>query len=110
MLYAKPSKIRHAGVGVFTTASIRKNSRTGLPLNDYKIVRAGTVHGRLRKYCLAMWDGTLQCPKDPHKLAICWFLNHSEKPTVDCKTWRAARHIRAGEELTINYDDLERFP
>jgi len=35
-------------------------------------------------------------------------LNHSKSPNVDTRTWTTLRYIRAGEELTINYEEFPR--
>lgn len=100
------------GVGVFTTRSIRR----GEPLSAHLFPRRDWIWQRLdrrgvlgrfsyrdpqhrrRWYCM---------PANPSSMCIGWYLNHSYRPSVACYPYRATRHIRAGEELTIDYDVLE---
>jgi hypothetical protein len=103
MLVLKPSKIH--GVGVFTTTALKRGTR--LPLSaqtrDWRLVP--TVRGFLSRYCTRSKDGCIYAPKDPHRMSIGWYMNHSARPnTVTTNDdWRIGRNVRAGEELTIDY-------
>lgn len=47
------------------------------------------------------------CPDNFSNLKISWYLNHSETPNVYCDedyNFITLRDIRAGEELTVDYD------
>ena len=55
------------------------------------------------------------CPPDFGYMPVGWYLNHSSTPNAmrDLKEsetygrWLAARDISEGEEITINYNDLD---
>ena len=104
MLLLKASPIH--GVGVFTTAPIRKGCR--LPLfeeQDWRLRRK--VTGYKRRYSIKGSDGW-HGPANFHRMSIGWYTNHSKKPNVamDGMFATAIRYIPAGTELTLNYDQL----
>jgi hypothetical protein len=46
------------------------------------------------------------CPKSFNGLTVAWYLNHSDKPNVQCNTdyrFVTTRRIRQGEEITADY-------
>jgi SET domain-containing protein len=52
------------------------------------------------------------CPANFNRLTISWYLNSSTNPNVACdKDFRfiAKRHIKAGEELTVDYSTYNEF-
>jgi SET domain-containing protein len=52
-------------------------------------------------------DGKYECPENFNQLTISWYLNSSKDPNVECRDnllFYAARDIKAGEELTVDYD------
>ena len=105
MLVLKPSPI--AGIGVFTTARIRKGVTPPLFVHGERIIRKA-VKGYQGHYAIydAAYDGYLS-PRNFHRMSIGWYLNHSDKP--NCTTSlhpRTLRFIEAGEELTIDYNLL----
>jgi SET domain-containing protein len=106
MIVLKPSSIE--GVGVFTTEPIK--SGTLLPpmarCPDYSY-RAQRPRGPIAKHCVKIPGGGFYAPRHPLRMSVGWYLNHADAPNIDAKTWRAKRRIRAGEELTINYEVLE---
>ncbi|MFA6242688.1 MAG: SET domain-containing protein [Candidatus Hydrogenedentales bacterium] len=105
VLILKPSRIH--GVGVFTTAAIRKGTK--LPLferGDWKCVRR--VTGVLRRYCPVKKYG-YYAPRNVHRMSIGWYLNHGKKPNVDARNWRALHYIPAGKELAIDYAFFDEY-
>jgi hypothetical protein len=52
--------------------------------------------------------GGWHIPADWHRMSIGWYINHSDNPNVahDDYIYYAHKYIRAGEELTINYESL----
>lgn len=62
----------------------------------------------LRVYGLDNGDGTWCVPSSVKHIDIVCFLNSSSEPNIECKdqSFIALRDIKAGEELTINYDEL----
>ena len=60
------------------------------------------------QYCLDRGD-TLICPKDFGCMEIGWYLNHSKTPNAyhdDDYNYYASNDIKAGEEITIDYNLL----
>jgi hypothetical protein len=109
MLILKPSLIPSAGVGVFTTADIARGADPGLfPEKDWIAIDDWSFVDRkyIEPFCSRSGsdpDGPYYAPANLHRMCIGWYLNHSAQPNIDAATWRAARDIRAGEELSIDY-------
>ncbi|MDP2812530.1 MAG: SET domain-containing protein [bacterium] len=107
----KPSE---HGLGVFAAHDIKKNTHLRLfgdneTLNLRSLLRKKDEVPKLfRNYCMDRGD-KLICPKDFGQMHVGWYLNHSKKsnayPDKDYK-WYAAKHIKEGEEITINYNLL----
>lgn len=94
-------------VGVFTTAALKKHSKPRFIGNDWRLVPMGRVRSHLLRYCVDAGNGRVYCPREPHHMCLSWYVNHSATPNVDARTWRTLRYVRAGEELTIDYNVLE---
>ncbi len=107
----KPSQY---GVGVFTTHDISKGTHLALygpeeTMELRSIERnASDVPKIFHEYCINRGD-KLICPKDFSAMSIGWYLNHSKDSNAtndeDYK-WYASRDIKAGEEITIDYNSL----
>lgn len=108
MLLLKPSRIH--GVGVFTTKFVRKGENLGDLLFSVRDWKWSSRQDPGKYGVRAARDGWY-VPKDIHRLCCGWYLNHSDRPNIeadgDQERWTATRAIRAGEELTINYQALE---
>jgi len=108
MLVLRPSKIDE--LGVFTTSTIRRNEKLDLfHPSDWKFVRA--PGGEEKKLCqrFGVRDGDgYHCPKYWNRMSLGWYLNDSANPNVEHRkcSFSVLRPIRAGEELTIDYDTL----
>ncbi len=69
----------------------------------------------LNVFGIVVWQG-FYAPKNPIRLSLAWYINHSARPNVSVavtpKTWtiRAVRDIKAGEELTVDYGTLDFNP
>jgi len=103
------------GIGVFAILDIIK----GTPLfkGDEK-TRTVTVDAANLEPCPAsikklyedfcpLNDGKYECPENFNQLTISWYLNSSKSPNVECREnllFYASRDIKAGEELTVDYD------
>lgn len=106
------------GVGVRAVRQIRKGSRIDawepgdmvyVPLEavtDIEYLRWLNVFG------IVVWQG-FYAPRNPIRMSLGWYINHSEHPnvtiTVSPTKWtiRALRHIKPGEELTVDYGTLD---
>lgn len=109
------------GIGVRAERPIKKGSRIDawehgdmiwVPLEsvtDIEYLKWLNVFG------IIVWQG-FYAPKNPMRLSLAWYINHSERPNVKIavtpKTWtiRARRDIKAGEELTVDYGTLDFNP
>lgn len=101
------------GVGVFTLHDIKAKTYLRLFGDEIKPDQ-GTPRNKedlpdtFRQYCLDRGD-TLSCPKDFGRMEIGWYLNHSKTPNAhhdDDYNYYASRDIKAGEEVTIDYNLL----
>src|ERR1043166_1583739 len=51
-------------------------------------------------------EGRYGCPPDFNSMTAAWYGNHSDEPNMGCDhnySLYATRHIRRGEELTLDY-------
>jgi SET domain-containing protein len=110
-LILQPSPIH--GVGVFARKRIKKGSLLPLFAKDdltvrniaSPIERHYAVHYTAKNRIASKPLGW-HCPKDFHRMSIGWYTNHSKRPNVETRTWKALRNINKGEEITIDYDLL----
>jgi hypothetical protein len=106
----------HDGVGVFCTHGIQKGTKLRLfPGPEQRFVpheKPGT-NTLLEKFC--RWYGLedsrgFHVPHDFGCMEIGWYLNHSGSPNAyheENYDYVASRDIRAGEEITIDYETLK---
>ena len=75
---------------------------------DWQHVRS--VRGSIRRYCPVTKTG-YYAPRNPHRMSIGWYLNHSAQPNVNAKEgktqWTSLHYIPAGRELTIDYQFVD---
>lgn len=106
----KPSTIPDAGVGVFAAHDIEKGSTASvLKDNQWRIVHKKDIPEDFLKMCAAQGDGYYICARRFDHMEICWYLNHSDTPNIDMidfKTYRANRDIKKGEEIFMDYNQL----
>ena len=103
------------GVGVFAVHDIKKGAHLRLfgdgETIDLRSIARPTekVPEVFKEYCVDSGD-TLICPQDFGHMHIGWYLNHSKNPNAmrdkDYK-WYAFTDIKAGEEISIDYNLLE---
>jgi SET domain-containing protein len=112
---------RRGGVGVFAIRNIAKGTQIFSGDND-KIVWVNKrnfkrlppeVRRLYDDFCIIKHSGrTYGCPTNFNRLTPSWYLNSSSKPNVGCdKHYRffALRDIKAGEELTVDYNTYNEF-
>ena len=103
----KPAKY---GVGVFASCAIKKGTHLRLFQNEAKIRRREKVPEVFLHYCVAKNKEEVYSPKDFGHMELGWYLNHSREPNAFCETdldCFALRDIEQGEEILINYNDLQ---
>jgi SET domain-containing protein len=104
------------GIGVFPLAAIRKNVEVILwEKGDWQLKDPKTFADLkwANKWGIYAWD-KLWCPKSKIRMSIAWYINHSKTPNLRTRftrngNWRfwVLREIKAGEELTIDYSQLD---
>ncbi len=104
----RPSGIE--GIGVFATHNIQKGTYLRLfsPGEKVKLRKESAKHlAFLHRYSVELGD-LLSGPEDFGRMSVGWYLNHSRRPNAEHRNYRyyASRVIRAGEEVTINYNTL----
>ena len=112
----KPSTIPEAGVGVFATAEIP----AGTVLHElfaaddvwfatWAEFAALDAPAEVKENFAVRYDDGAYLPRDLNRISVGWFLNDSRDPNLDHDAdyvYFARRHIAAGEELLIDYDQL----
>jgi len=106
----RPSLIKNAGCGVFTTENIKKGEFIDIwDESDCKFVTVGDVEAFNHFGIKA--DGGWFVPLDFRRISLGWYLNNSATPNLESDKeavhYYASRDIEAGEELTIDYLKLE---
>ena len=104
----RPSGIE--GIGVFAVHNIAKGTYLRLfsPAERVKIRKESGKHAAfLHRYSVEL-GGMFHGPEDFGRMSVGWYLNHASRPSAEHRAYRyyAKRNIRAGEELTINYNTL----
>lgn len=103
------------GVGVFAAEDIKKDTHLRLfgdreTINLRSLIRKKKdVPKIFHNYCIDRGD-ELICPADFGCMQLGWYLNHSNSPNTypdDDYKWYALQDIKAGEEITINYNSLD---
>ena len=103
------------GIGVFAVHDIKAETYLRLfgdeenEKIDVSVIRKKEdVPKFFQQFCVGRGD-TLRCPKDFGCMEVGWYLNHSKTPNTYHKNYEyyAIRDIKAGEEITINYNTLE---
>lgn len=107
----KPSKIPHAGVGVFALHDIEPNTWLAVkPRGESvgRIVGESEVPKELIGYCIAQKDGTWRCPPEFSHMHLVWYLNHSDRPNAEKRDdgYYSTNFIKSGEEVQIDYNSL----
>ena len=102
------------GIGVFAAHDIK--AKTFLRLfGDSKDPKKVAIKRKekdlpkmFRELCIDRGNFML-CPKDFGHIEIGWYLNHSKKPNAAHTNYKyyAISNIKAGEEITIDYNTLE---
>lgn len=113
----KPSK---HGIGVFVLHDVAEGTKLMVQPDGYiaRILNKEDIPDELLMYCEARTenDGTYFCPQDFSAMELSWFINHSNTPNVKLEfsetkyatvTHYAARDLKAGEELLIDYNEFE---
>ena len=106
---------RH-GIGVFANSPIKKGAEVILwEKGDWRLKNPKTFDDLkwANKWGIYAWD-KLWCPRSKLRMSLSWYINHSKTPNLRThftKTgnWRfwALRNVKADEELTVDYSQLD---
>jgi len=111
----KPSRIKNAGVGVFSIAKIPKNTDPFQGCDTkLRIMSSEEFHSldderqkMIRDFCYYS-SGNWRVPLNFNKIDISWYVNSSENPNLEFDTetgkYNTIRDIDIDEELTYNYE------
>jgi|SRR3989338_10137824 len=113
----KPSK---HGVGVYAVHNIPNGAHLRLFVDEKNRIMTRKLSKKdiprsFWGYCIDR-DKALICPSDFGAMPIGWYINHSSEPNAKpgknpnrhrYYRWYASRDIKAGEEITIDYNNLE---
>jgi SET domain-containing protein len=108
----RPSRI--AGVGVFCTHAVKKGTRLRVFNGDKTIkIHKNEMSADVRQFAeffgVEDSEGFFYVPDNYMCMSIGWYMNHSNNNNAFHDAgykYFAARNIKAGEEITINYSDL----
>ncbi len=117
----QPSPIH--GVGVFAIRDIpngtnifRDDRSEMIWVNREEVLKlSGDVRRLYDDFCV-LKNGRYGCPNGFNNLTIAWYINkplEGQNPNTECRgeyDFFAARDIRAGEELTVNYETYSDNP
>ena len=108
------------GIGVFAIRDIPAGTNVFAgdksEMRDIDATEFSGLEAEVRKlYCdfCVFKDGKIKGPTSFNNLTVGWYLNHSSKPNVLCSgdyDFFAAREIRKGEELTVDYSTYDDRP
>ncbi len=111
-LILKPSKIQ--GVGVFANRNIIKGEKLLLDKKIRKIkISTAKKNKQLYQMCenyCAETKNYYACPINFGAMSVLWYLNHSKKPNLKAikNGWITKNTIKKGQELTIDYSELDK--
>ena len=104
-------KSSNLGIGVFATHDIPEHTRiTALFPDGFLISRRkrSEIPNAFIDYCIARDKDLYDCPRRFNQMEVGWYLNHSNSPNLrfDSEAHYTIRDIKAGEEMLIDYNDL----
>ena len=105
------------GVGVFAIHDIKKDTPMRLfgDANPRRILKKDEIPMEFRNFCADRGDKMI-CPPDFGYMPLGWYLNHSQDSNTEPRggydekdgyKFFAKKDIEAGEEITINYNNLD---
>lgn len=107
----KPSTIPNAGIGVFATHDIEKDSLINFFPKDYefRILHKDKIPAEFIKLCESIGNNLYRCAQRFDCIETSWYLNHSNSPNIEMvnlTNYKANRDIKKDEEIFIDYNQL----
>ncbi|HTE22302.1 MAG TPA: SET domain-containing protein-lysine N-methyltransferase [Candidatus Limnocylindria bacterium] len=108
----KPSTVPGAGVGIFAVHDIAEGTKVTALFSDGFVTsrrKVSEIPKIFLDYCIARDNDEYDCPRQFNRMEIGWYLNHSATPNlrIDTDAHYTTRDIKAGEEVLINYNELD---
>lgn len=106
-LILRPSTI--SGIGVFTLRDIPKGSMVFSGREPYFVKKLNEIPQGFRHFCIFLENGMCLAPRKLNHIETHWYTNHSFQPNLtilDNEDEIAIRHIKAGEEILLDYNEL----
>src|SRR6266436_1564650 len=116
----KPSPI--AGIGVFALHDIPKGAVILHTKFKIRLLKTKEVPAELLSYCVHLNDEECLGPEQFDRMEIGWYINHSDTPNIarnrtaeysdqeinsfKARPFTAIRDIKAGDEITVDYNYL----
>lgn len=116
----KPSPL--GGVGVFAAHDIPKGTKLFNPNFNLRKLKIKDIPEPFLQYCIYVNDEECYAPERFDRMEIGWYINHSDNPNIarnnqvsfeeavnnlQARSTHATRDIKAGEEILMNYNDLD---
>lgn len=122
----KPSPL--GGIGVFCTHDVAADTLIFPHTHELRILNIKDVPENFLKYCIYISDSEVIAPERFDRMEIGWFINHSPEPNIEnrhpirnvkrtneaemlrdmrVRSIYTKRNIKAGEEILINYNNLD---
>lgn len=103
----KPSNIN--GIGVFATHDIPQGCSLFCTPYEIRIAKIAEIPPALLPYCIYINEREAKCPERFDRMEIGWYINHSFLPNISQRgddIIYTLRDIKAGEEIFLNYNEL----
>ncbi|RYB02567.1 SET domain-containing protein-lysine N-methyltransferase [Lichenibacterium ramalinae] len=113
-LYTRLGVSPGLGVGVFALRDIPQGTNpfrgetaalARIPAATVEAIADPAARRMYLDFC-PLVDGHFLAPSSFNAMTVSWYMNHSDRPNIACDpdlNFLAARPIRAGEELTVDY-------
>jgi SET domain-containing protein len=116
----KPSRL--GGVGVFAVHDIPAGTTVFRSDHNPRKLKINDIPEPFRQYCIYISDEECYGPERFDRMEIGWYINHSANPNIarknavsfnetiknpTARTMHALRDIKAGDEILIDYNDLD---
>jgi uncharacterized protein len=103
----KPSTL--GGIGVYAAHDIPEGMHLFHGNFSSRKMKTKEVPSEFLKYCIFVNDEECICPERFDRMEVGWYLNHSHNPNIAKRPEIgviALRDIKAGEEILIDYNQL----
>ena len=102
-----------AGTDIFSEKGSTDDDFLEVPEAEVRAMPDGPIKKLYFDFCV-LDDGTFYCPKSFNEMTPSWYLNSSKEPNCKAESegiyFVPLRDIKAGEELTVDYDTYSEEP